>query len=561
MSTSAPVGKFDFGERNRAAGLRSSTSRCRAHRAPRAAEMRRSSRKAASAVAGLRIPFPDLRTGQREHDPLATGPSLSVATAGSGACRRLRLRISASTSASAEPPFPPLHPVRSAQQRLRLLLSCSAVDPIAALIRPTWTRRAEPVAEEHDDEPMVEAPRAPHDRHADDASAGQSGDQADHCADRLCRARPASAPIPLKPVRLRRERRERPFCDLARRRPQHEAAGEPAAQGAACARARAGADARRIRSDGRDRKPDRRSRAGGADARSGPRPGRAVSVRRRCTSSPKPSVEDADPLPDPPPVVPPLDDAVCAAPQPISRMRATLPPKMRSSPPLPRPGAEVGRHRSRDRRREPVSPAQGQAAALVVRLGRYAASMSAWPSRARCCWPLALGSTGSSIWAAPARAAPTAPQLTADGRRSRRMPKAAATSPLPTPPNRRCWRQMEGASAAPSTEQLVTTDQTAGASPVTPRSSTAGRRTTAKRPRQPQGPHRHRRPDGTIVSGDDGVAGGEALPIEPSERAVGSEHREPPISSAMTARRLRRATDRPHRFRASTARADRRNCA
>ena len=107
-----------------------------------------------------------------------------------------------------------------------------------------------------------------------------------------------------------------------------------------------------------------------------------------------------------------------------------------------------------------------------------------------------------------------APQLTADAT----PVKAAPTTPAAAEPEvarSPVLEQMEGTSAEPSTEQLVSTDETAS-TPVT-RDVT----NVAATEEDTEGGLANRkvrtvtvRPDGTIVSGDDAVAGAEELPVE-----------------------------------------------
>jgi hypothetical protein len=107
-----------------------------------------------------------------------------------------------------------------------------------------------------------------------------------------------------------------------------------------------------------------------------------------------------------------------------------------------------------------------------------------------------------------------APQLTADATPVKEAPSTPAAAE-PEVARSPVLEQMEGTSAEPSTEQLVSTDETASA-PVT-RDVTS----TATADEDTEGGLANRkvrtvtvRPDGTIVSGDDAVAGAEELPVE-----------------------------------------------
>jgi hypothetical protein len=105
-----------------------------------------------------------------------------------------------------------------------------------------------------------------------------------------------------------------------------------------------------------------------------------------------------------------------------------------------------------------------------------------------------------------------APQLTADATPVKEVPSvepAAETARSPV------LEQIDGTSAAPSVEQLVSTDETNGAPvvaarEVTPTAADDGDNGLANRKVRTVTV----RPDGTIVSGDDAVAGAEELPVE-----------------------------------------------
>lgn len=132
-------------------------------------------------------------------------------------------------------------------------------------------------------------------------------------------------------------------------------------------------------------------------------------------------------------------------------------------------------------------------------------------------WVLNMGRTSNS-------AANAAPQLTADATPIKVKP-AATPTPSTDSAKSPVLAKMDGTSSAPSKEQLVSTDETNGGAvtrDVTPTTTTADNsdenglanrkvRTVTVRP------------DGTIVSGDSALAGGEALPIDrPNVPAVPS---------------------------------------
>lgn len=105
-----------------------------------------------------------------------------------------------------------------------------------------------------------------------------------------------------------------------------------------------------------------------------------------------------------------------------------------------------------------------------------------------------------------------APQLTADATPDKTKPDPTA-KPATDAANSPVLKQMEGVSQAPSAEQLVTTDQTAGQTNVADANAPAadsGENGLANRKVRTVTV----RPDGTIVPGDDAVAGNEALAVD-----------------------------------------------
>jgi hypothetical protein len=107
-----------------------------------------------------------------------------------------------------------------------------------------------------------------------------------------------------------------------------------------------------------------------------------------------------------------------------------------------------------------------------------------------------------------------APQLTADATPVKELPSAQASAAETETARSPVLQQIDGgASAEPSVEQLVSTDETAG--------EAVPRDVTQVAASDTEGGLANRkvrtvtvRPDGTIVSGDDAVAGAEALPVD-----------------------------------------------
>lgn len=118
-------------------------------------------------------------------------------------------------------------------------------------------------------------------------------------------------------------------------------------------------------------------------------------------------------------------------------------------------------------------------------------------------WVLNMGRSGST--------GANAPQLTADATPVKEKP-AVVAKPATDTAKSPVLAKMDGASTAPSTEQLVSTEASAAdvTRDVTPAASDDSESGLANRKVRTVTV----RPDGTIVSGDDAVAGGEALPVE-----------------------------------------------
>ncbi len=112
-----------------------------------------------------------------------------------------------------------------------------------------------------------------------------------------------------------------------------------------------------------------------------------------------------------------------------------------------------------------------------------------------------------------ANTATSAPQLTADPTPVKVKPAQSATPATDTAKSP-VLAKMDGSSAAPSSEQLVSTDETSGgtvARDVTPTADADGGESgLANRKVRTVTV----RPDGTIVSGDDALAGGTELPVD-----------------------------------------------
>ena len=155
-------------------------------------------------------------------------------------------------------------------------------------------------------------------------------------------------------------------------------------------------------------------------------------------------------------------------------------------------------------RRLKVKPQRGGSSGARQYVGMAVAGTLLLASGLGLYWVLNMGGAGGDASGA------NAPQLTADATPVKEPPPAADTeaeaarSPV--------LAQIDGTSAQPGTEQLVSTDQTAD-TPVT-------RDVTQVAAADDGGLANRRvrtvtvRPDGTIVSGDDSVAGSEELPVD-----------------------------------------------
>jgi hypothetical protein len=117
-------------------------------------------------------------------------------------------------------------------------------------------------------------------------------------------------------------------------------------------------------------------------------------------------------------------------------------------------------------------------------------------------WVLNMGRAGTT--------GANAPQLTADATPVKAKPVVTQAPPTDAAKSP-VLAKLDGASAAPSSEQLVSTEQPTDVSrDVTPVADADNESGLANRKVRTVTV----RPDGTIVSGDDALAGGEALPIE-----------------------------------------------
>ncbi len=120
-------------------------------------------------------------------------------------------------------------------------------------------------------------------------------------------------------------------------------------------------------------------------------------------------------------------------------------------------------------------------------------------------WVLNMGRSANVTGAA-------APQLTADATPVKEAPAAKAAGTETETARSPVLQQMGGTSEATSAEQLVSTDETGGTAvtrDVTPAGDTSESGLANRKVRTVTV-----RPDGTIVSGDDAVAGTEELPVE-----------------------------------------------
>ena len=167
--------------------------------------------------------------------------------------------------------------------------------------------------------------------------------------------------------------------------------------------------------------------------------------------------------------------------------------------------------------------------------------MSAWPSPARCCWRPASGSTGSSIWAA--RSTERRQRAAAHRRRHAGQGEAgrgdqARHRHRQIAGARQDGRRVAGAEHASSWSRPTRPTATDVTRDVTPAAGDDSESGLANRKVRTVTV----RPDGTIVSGDDAVAGGEALPVErPNVPAV------PSAESHQSPRQRQHAGRRPQR--------------
>jgi len=502
VSTSAPVGKFDFGKPVAAAAIKQE---------PLSTLSERLATQNPSGPATPRVP--SSLTPVSENRSFAEGPALSVAKpvpqppapVASDFSFDFGFAQNPPTASAAPRPTPQPQPQPAAREP-----GGEAEDPIAALIEAEMVDHTEALAA---DESSREAapPTAPVLR----AVNGQVAPAKPTIAPASSvAARPATnAPIPLKPVSVapRPPESDRfaisPGVGLNMKPPGSQPLSSPASRAPHPAPAH----------DDDDPMSEIESLIGEAvrvELTPGP-----IRVQAPQSVSPRVELEPEDEVeaeiahraePAPPPVVPPLttqfaprranlkddaasrsaEDAILAAAAASGSDVGRMEPSVGGESPYRRLKVKPERRSFfSGGLRQYIGMAVAGTLLLAAGLGLY--------------WVLGMGRTSGT--------GANAPVLTADATPTKVLPSAAPSAPTDVAKSP-VLAKMDGATPAPSSEQLVSTEQsvadvTNGATPAAAGDNESGLANRKVRTVTV-------RPDGTIVSGDDAVAGGEALPVD-----------------------------------------------
>jgi len=489
VATSAPVGRFDFGRPPVAVPTGPEPLTSLADRiAARAAELEAKPKAEPPPAAAIR--FPELRTVS-ENKSFATGPAIvppsspppASAPPASG---DFTFDFGFSSPASSTP-------AAAATQR-----PAPAVDPIAALINADLSN---PTPETRPAAPVIPVLRT------------NAPPPPPKPAQAPTPSRPAAnAPIPLRPVTPRAAEPDRftmaPNAGLNMRVPASQPLNAPVT--------RAPEPPAPMDSDPMSEIENLIGEAVRVELSPGPVRVQTAQpvVAPHVEFEPEQDVED-EIHSDPPPIVPPLttqfaprraaikdeghaaaEDAILAAAAATGTPVERLEPSMSDESPYRRLKVKPQRNASGGLRQY-VGMAVAGTLLLAAGLGLY--------------WVLNMGR------AASVDTATKAPQLTASTAAVKETPRVV-DKPVTDVAKSPVLQQMAGASTAPSAEQLVTTDQTAGTAPTAVDTAPA---VAAADGDLSEGGLANRkvrtvtvRPDGTIVSGDDAVAGNAALPVD-----------------------------------------------
>ncbi len=523
VSTSAPVSKFDFGKPVPAAApIRQEPIASLSERI--AAQQAAAPAPAASNAnpAGIRIPSGLAPVS--ENRSFAEGPALTVAKPAPAPVPQAPAPVQSAPQTPAggdfhfdfgfkENPPPSPGPIRP--------LPNEEPDPIAALIEAEMDDRHESEAEafhepEEHHEPVAEAPRAaPVVPLIRTNGAPQPSKPVIAPAVLMQQQKPASTPIPLKPVSVapRAPETDRfaisPGVGLNMKPPANQPLGAPVAR----------APQQPAHVEDSDPMSEIESLIGEAvrvELSPGPvRVQAAASVAPRVELEPEADLErEIGHRQEPAPVVPPLttqfaprrtnikddagsnsaEDAILAAAAASGAEVGRIDPALGDESPYRRLKVKPQRASFLSGgMRQYVGIAVAGTLLLAAGLGLY--------------WVLNMGRASNTNGA-------NAPQLTASATPVKVKP-AATTKPETDTAKSPVLAKMDGASSAPSTEQLVSTDETNGGATV------ARDVTQVEGTGDSENGLANRkvrtvtvRPDGTIVSGDDAVAGGEEMPVD-----------------------------------------------
>ncbi len=524
VSTSAPVGKFDFGKPVAAAPIRQEPLSTLSERLA-AQDPIPPRQDPPSPASSVRIPSG--LTPVSENRSFGDGPSLAVARPGVAAtpaggpvspAAAPAAGSAASTDFTFDFGFAQNPPASGAPKGQPPSPVASSPDPIAALIEADLAKT--PAADDQGDardptagEPAVETAKptavvTPMIRPVNGMAQPQPKPSIAPAAS--VSPRPSSQPIPLKPVSVppRSAESDRfaisPGVGLNVRPQPNQALNGPSA----------GSDV----GEGSDPMSEIESLIGEAvrvELSPGPvRVQAAQPVAPKVELEPEEDIEreiaQHQPEPSPSPVVPPLTTQFAPRRANLKDDKSTRSAEEAILAAAAASGSEVGRLEpsvgdESPYRRLKVRPQRSSFMSGGMRqyIGMAVAGTLLLAAGLGLYWVLNMG-RGANTGA-------NAPQLTADATPVKAKP-SEAPKPASDTAKSPVLAKMDGASTAPSAEQLVSTEASAAdvTRDVTPAPADEGEGGLANRKVRTVTV----RPDGTIVSGDDAVAGAEALPIE-----------------------------------------------
>ena len=529
VSTTAPVSKFDFGRPVAPTPIKqeplSSLSERLAVHNPSPAPI-----PAASGPSAVRIP--SSLTPVSENRSFAEGPALSVAKAAPTPAPaapasdfHFDFGFAQSPPQSASPPRPVPPQPQPGPPAMLAQAAAPAVDPIAALIEADMAGpEPEPQPEESDGEASEPEAAAPEPARSQVVTPLRTVAAAPATKPTLAQVQPGAprpavnTPIPLKPVSVtpRAPESDRfaisPGVGLNMKPQPGQSLNAPQARAT---------EPKPHVADDSDPMSEIESLIGEAvrvELSPGPvRVQTAQQVTAKVALEPEEDLEreiaaHPAPAPQPAPVVPPLSTQFAPRRANLKDDTSSRSAEDAILAAAAASGAEVGRMEpsvgdESPYRRLKVKPQRSGFLSGGVRqyVGMAVAGTLLLAAGLGLYWVLNMGRLANTTGA-------NAPQLTADATPVKEKP-AATTKPATDAAKSPVLAKMDNATPAPSSEQLVSTDQ---ATPAVTRDVTPA--AAADDSENGLANRKVRtvtvRPDGTIVSGDDAVAGGEELPVD-----------------------------------------------